>query len=248
MRRLGVIGWPLRHTDSPRLWRKILQAAGRLGAFSYAAYPVAPADLGRFMTQFRADRHWQGVNVTIPHKRSVIQWVDELTPRAARAGAVNTVFKKDGRVWGDNTDGVGFERSMGRWWPHLEGRRALLFGTGGAAAAIAAVLDKRGIGYATVSRRPHGGTFTYDDLRRDPTPVLSAGWLINATPCGMPGYEPLPIDPCWILPTHRVFDAVYAARPTPLVRAALRAGAAAMDGRRMLWEQALEAARRWGVI
>ncbi len=203
----------------------------------------APA-LASFVEEVRSDAAWVGFNVTIPHKRHILSLLDALTPEARAIGAVNTVRREGHRLIGHNTDAAGFEQSLARWWPRLQSRRALLFGTGGAAAAVRFVLDRRNIPYQQVSRHPSGGrTIAYADLTH--SLLLSSGWLINATPCGMPGYPALPLPEEGLTALHLVTDLVYRPPLTPLIRAALRASAPAMNGFAMLGAQAREAARFW---
>ena len=100
----GIIGWPLGHTKSPLLHNWGLRASGLPG--SYAAWPTEPKKLKAFMAEVRA-RRIKGVSVTIPHKQAVMPFLDGLTERARTVGAVNTLFWRDGKLLGDNTDVAG---------------------------------------------------------------------------------------------------------------------------------------------
>ncbi len=246
--RLGVIGWPLQHAASPHLWRHILRQAKADDRLQYEKYSIPPAGLQDFMLRFRRDPTWYALNVTIPYKERIISYLDALTPEAQAIGAVNAICKCDGEVWGHNTDAMGFERSVGRWWGWVKGRKALVFGTGGASRAVQYVLRKQGIPYVLISRNPSKGRWTYGDLMCAPRRLHPFGCLINATPAGMIGHSPLRIPLNGLLPTHYCFDLVYAPALTPFLKMGLAVGAAVMNGSRMLWEQALAAARWWRIL
>ncbi len=245
-RRLGLIGEPVAHSASPGLWRRLFEQWALAGRYAYQAHQVPPDGLEAFVSSVRRSPEWWGFNVTIPHKRRIIDFLDALTPAAAAVGAVNTVKKVGGRLIGHNTDAVGFERSLDGWWPRLAGRRALLFGTGGAAAAVRWVLDRRGVAYHQVSRWPTAEMLGYETLSAER--LAAYGWLINTTPCGMAGYGPLPLPADSLTAFHIITDLVYRPAVTPLIRAALAVGAPAMNGHAMLRAQAMEAARFWGIL
>ena len=264
--RLGLLGYPLGHSLSPRLHTAALRALGWSG--EYRLYPVPPnADdaLRGWVERLRAGQ-LHGLNVTIPHKTAVLPWLDGLEPVAQAVGAVNTLFRTaSGRVRGDNTDVAGFWHDARARLPldHPRAWRGLILGAGGAARAVAYALTTRGMPVWVLARRlaqaealaqaltPYGHAALHaapwealPALVREPGPR----WLIvNATPVGMTPHvhtSPWPAEVPW--PTGAaVYDTVYNPRPTRFVRQARAAGLPAADGLGMLVEQAVHAFVRW---
>ena len=199
-----------------------------------------------------------GFNVTIPYKRSIISFLDELSPEAAAIGAVNVVervhevnevngvqrVKGENGVWlkGYNTDAEGFARS-------LEGvelpERALVFGTGGAASAVCFELRQRGIPFLQVSRTPGQGDLTYVEVTGQI--LRDYPLLVNCTPVGTLG-EPqqlLPLPYEALTSKHFLYDLVYNPDVTPFLREGLQRGARVQNGLKMLHLQAEAAWRIW---
>lgn len=264
--RLGLLGYPLAHSLSPRLHHAALRALGWRGA--YRLYPVPPGDaaaLQGWVERLRAGQV-HGLNVTIPHKTALLPWLDSLTPAARAVGAVNTLFRTaDAAVGGDNTDVEGF-------WADARARlplddptawRGLVLGAGGAARAVVYALARAGMPVWVLARRPEQATALTRHLARQvsvplhpapwdalPSLVAESGarWLIvNATPVGMaphPDASPWPAGLAWPREAA-VYDLVYSPRPTRLVRQARAAGLPAADGLGMLVEQAAHAFVRW---
>lgn len=151
--RLGLIGFPLSHSRSPAIQTAALQAAGLAG--EYLLYPVEPLPQGEMelralIMRLRA-AELDGLNVTVPHKQSVLPLVDQLTPLAAAIGAVNTLYRQGDQIWGDNTDAPGFLADLYHLAPalaqaKLEAARAgaalqaVILGAGGSARAVAHAL------------------------------------------------------------------------------------------------------------
>lgn len=159
MIQLGLIGYPLLQSQSPALHGAALQELGVDG--EYRLYPVAPGDEPELRAHIDRVRNGKllGLNVTLPHKQTVVPLLDRLTPLAAAIGAVNTIFLKDGQVWGDNTDAPGFLHDLGRVFPKLQSipstdRLALVLGAGGAARAVAHALAFSGWELVLAARRP----------------------------------------------------------------------------------------------
>ncbi len=163
---LGLIGYPLLHSLSPRLHMAALRQMALAG--DYRLYPVEPGvhatrDLSRLMERARAGEI-HGLNVTIPHKQTVIPLLDDLTPQASAIGAVNTILVRDGYLVGDNTDAPGFlsdlQRVMGEGGIGMLGRTeaahrmvALVLGAGGAARAVVYALLAAGCEVIVAARR-----------------------------------------------------------------------------------------------
>ena len=266
---LGLVGFPLGHSLSPRLHQAALQSLGLEG--EYRLYPVDPADegerkLGALIERLRRDE-LQGLNVTIPHKQNVIPFLDQLTPGAGVIGAVNTIYMDQGNLTGDNTDAPGFLADLNQHFPELskQPRNALVLGAGGAARAVVYALVHSGFTVTVAARRLEQAGELADSLEKNqphPLNVLSleknalAAWLkgndsldllVNATPCGMiPLVEVSPWPADLALPGMAcVYDLVYNPVETSLVRSARLAGLKAETGLGMLAEQAALAFERW---
>jgi len=246
----GVLGWPVSHSRSPRLHGYWLETLGLDGA--YLPLPVHP---DRFADAVRAlaDLGFRGANVTIPHKQAAFAVCDAVDPTARRAGAVNTLVFRDGRIEGSNTDGFGFLESVREQAPGWQPSAgpAVLLGAGGAARAIAAALLDTGCPRVTLVNRSRdraealareiGGAIAVADT----PPMSDAALLVNTTSLGMQGQPPLVLDLAPLPPSAVVADIVYVPLETPLLAAARTRGLAAVDGLGMLLHQARPGFEAW---
>lgn len=253
----GILGKPLGHSLSPLLHNWAFRELGHPGA--YFAWEKSQEELDAF---FEAARRLPiaGLSVTIPHKEAVIPFLDALCPRAARAGAVNTVFWSEGRLMGDNTD-------VGGFLSPLQQRsslppRALILGAGGVCRAALAGLQELGMESVTVAARNpdkaqglardfNCGVIPWDEREAkalDAAPLL----LINATPLGMQGAaqseSPLP-EGAWRGIAERggsaAYDLVYSPSNTVFLAHARAAGVAALDGLDFFVSQAVQQLKLW---
>lgn len=264
MIRLGLTGYPLEHSLSPRLHTAALRACGLKG--DYSLFPVRPDDLRALQDLLTRVRTGEltGLNVTIPHKQNVVPLMDELTPAAKSIGAVNTICLREQRLIGDNTDAAGFltdlERVIGPASRSLQ-RAALVIGAGGSARAVVYALSTDGW-QVTIAARRQGqadelvSRFSTDDHRissieLQPTalhsPLSTFKLVVNTTPLGMApniGASPWP-DGVSFPPGAAVYDLVYNPAETLLVKQARAAGLRATTGLGMLVEQAALAFERW---
>ena len=243
--KLGVIGWPIAHSQSPVMQTAALRALGLEG--EYVAQAVAPDELAPFV-EHAAAHGFRGVNVTIPHKEAALQLCapDEL---AARVGAVNTLVFGDGPARGYNTDVFGFQQLAKEAGAPLDGGVIVLLGAGGAARAVAHSV--RGLGkVAIVARRPR--SFVVDGVALTVTPwselllaklLARADVLVDATPRGLEANAP-PID-LSPLPAHAVVLDLVVARDTALTTAARARGLKAAAGVAMLVHQGARALELW---
>lgn len=194
-----------------------------------------------------------GANVTVPHKQAVMALVDEVTPLAWSAGAVNTVINQDGRLIGDNTDVYGFATSLLEACPDAAARKAVLLGAGGAARAVVLALRDVGVRRITIVNRNPARA---EQLRNDlgvPLEIVAAadgvlaeaGLLVNATSLGWhSGEMPLPASLLELLPANAlVVDLTY--RDTDLLDAARARGLQTLDGLGMLVHQGARAFERF---
>ncbi|MDP1604461.1 MAG: shikimate dehydrogenase, partial [Legionella sp.] len=154
--RLGLIGYPLGHSLSPKIHNAALRACGLQGG--YSLFPIHKDDkhgLKDLLTRVRSGEI-HGLNVTIPHKQNVIEYIDELTPVANAISAVNTIYLRESKLVGDNTDASGFlsdlKRHMGNWELGV-GKSVLILGAGGSARAVVYALANHGWIVTITSRR-----------------------------------------------------------------------------------------------
>ena len=187
----------------------------------------------------------KGLNVTIPYKESVIPLLDRLDKEAKKIGAVNTIkILRDGKLVGYNTDHYGFAKSLADFLP-IKDKTALILGTGGAAKAIAFVLEAMGCEYQFVSRTKTENTLTYSELNRNI--ILNHFLIINCTPLGtFPKVQEFPDIPYQFLTRdHLLFDLIYNPRETEFLKIGHAKGARVTNGLKMLEYQAKKAWAIW---
>lgn len=222
----GLIGRRLGHSYSPQIHRA-------LADYDYKLWELEPEELETFFRR----QDFTGVNVTIPYKQAVIPLLDELSETARAIGAVNTVVRRGGKLYGDNTDFAGMAALIHRIVLSLEGKKVLILGTGGTSKTAVAVA--RSLGAAEVyrlSRSGRDGALTYEDAARL---HADADVLINTTPGGMyPAVEGCPIALDAFPNLSGVVDAVYNPLRTNLVLQARSRGIPAEGGLYMLAAQA----------
>ncbi len=251
----GVIGHPVAHSRSPKLhgyWLKTLELPG-----FYVPMDVTPAD---FKTVVRAlpKAGFVGANVTVPHKETAMHLADHVSDRASVIGAANTlVFRDDGSIHADNTDGYGFIenlRSGAPDWNPQDGP-AVVFGAGGAARAVLSALSDAGVPEIiltnrTRSRADHlkeefGQRIRVVDWVQAGNVIESAELVVNTTSLGMQGQPELRVPLDGLQPGAVVTDLVYAPLKTRLLRQAEDAGCTTVDGLGMLLHQAVPGFERW---
>jgi shikimate dehydrogenase len=253
MIRLGLVGYPLEHSLSPRLHRAALGACGLRG--EYSLYPVAPGDASALAGLLHCLRTGElaGLNVTIPHKQAILRFLDDLTPAADAIGAANTIYLKDGKLMGDNTDAPGFLADLGRFLPGPQS--ALVLGAGGSARAVVYALYTSGWRVTLLARRVEQASELAQRFSNvkvmELNPLMLEGaeaqLIVNTTPVGMfPDTEKSPWPAGIAFPENAAaYDLVYNPRETLLVRRARAAGLKATTGIGMLVEQAALAFELW---
>ena len=260
---LGLIGWPLEHSLSPVIHTAALRSCELQGEYLPYPIPLLPEGaqaLRAILDDFRAGRI-DGLNVTIPHKQSVVPHLDHLTPVARAIGAVNTILRDGDELIGDNTDMEGFLRDLSSALsPRVGG--ALILGAGGAARAVVYGLCKTKWKVWVASRRLDQATElanSISELCISPVSPISheiseikpiipeITLIVNATPLGMapnldaspwPLEFPFPVD-------AMIYDLVYVPQETVLVRSAHGNGLRATTGLGMLIEQAALSFELW---
>jgi shikimate dehydrogenase len=260
MIQLGLIGYPLGHSLSPKIHAAALKACGLEG--QYSLFPIAPEDkqgLKDLLARVRAGEI-QGLNVTIPHKQNVIEFMDELTPTAKAIGAVNTIYMREDKLIGDNTDAPGFLSDLKRVIGNRKlgiGKSAIVLGAGGSARAVVYALVNNGWNVTIAARRIEQAqqlSESFSNYKLQVTEyssfifhLSSFALLVNTTPLGMtPNTESSPLPENLSLPANAfVYDLVYNPRETKLIRDAKAQGCHASTGLGMLIEQAALAFEKW---
>ena len=237
MRLFGLIGYPLGHSFSASYFNQKFHEEGVDAR--YLNFPLEQVDEFRNLVDREPDL--AGLNVTVPYKQQIIPYLDRLNDTAADIQAVNTItFRRNGDrllLLGDNTDVIGFRRSLEE---HLQTghREALVLGAGGASRAVLYVLDQLGIPCTLVSRTPGGGRITYGQL--DEARIARSTLIINTTPLGMhPRENTFPELPYGAMgPGHLLFDLVYNPDKTAFLAKGEAFGARIVNGYDMLIYQA----------
>lgn len=222
----GLLGRKLGHSYSP-------QIHAHLADYDYFLYEKEPDELADFFK----NGTFHAINVTIPYKKDVIPFLDELTPTAKRMGAVNTIVRReDGTFIGHNTDYFGFSSMVEKSGVHVNGHKVLVLGSGGASNTAVVVLKEMGANVIIISR---SGEDNYDNLDKH----ADATVIVNATPVGMypnNGKSPVNLD---LFPNlEGVLDVIYNPSRTQLLLDAEARGLITMNGLWMLVAQAKESA------
>lgn len=224
--RCGLLGKKLGHSYSP-------QIHSYLSDYTYELFEKSPEELEFFLKH----GDFSGLNVTMPYKKDVIPYLDELSDRAAELGAVNTIVRRnDGTLIGHNTDYFGFQSMLNRSGLQVAGKKVLVLGSGGASATAVAVLKKQGSNVVVISRN---GESNYNNLEQH----ADASVIVNTTPVGMyPNVGVSPVELALFHELEGVLDVVYNPARTQLLLDAEEIGLIANNGLWMLVAQAKESA------
>ena len=222
MLRCGLLGEKLGHSYSP-------QIHAMLGDYEYKLYEKAPEELDGFLK----NPHFDGLNVTIPYKKTVIPYCGELSPAAQRIGSVNTLVRRpDGSLYGDNTDYTGFLYMLGKSGVEVSGKKCLVLGSGGASLTVRTALEDLGGKPVVISRR---GADNYENLDRH----RDAALIVNATPVGMyPNVGKAALDVRLFPRLEAVLDVVYNPARTQILLDGEALGLPTVNGLAMLVAQA----------
>ena len=231
--KLGLIGEKLGHSFSPAIHAK-------LGTPQYGLFELRPEELGAFLEGDNFD----GANVTIPYKQDVIPYLDVISPEAQKIGAVNTIVRRDGKLYGYNTDFLGMCGLLKRAGIEINGKKILILGSGGTSKTANAVAKHLGAAeILTVSRHPEGDQIDYETAISMHTDTQV---IINTTPVGMyPKNGGCPIDIDLFPNLSGVLDAIYNPHRTNLITQAQKRGIPAEGGLYMLVAQAAYAAEKF---
>ncbi|MES1950064.1 shikimate 5-dehydrogenase [Salinisphaera sp. S4-8] len=251
--RYAVIGHPIEHSKSPAIHTAFARQTGQ--HLTYERLPAEPDAFAATVATFFADGG-AGLNVTLPFKTEAAAYADRLTDRAQRAGAVNTLARRDdGTLLGDNTDGIGLARDLERGLDTaIAGARILILGAGGAVRGVVPVLLEQGAAEICVANRTvaKAETIAHDfadmgTVRACPLNTEEDGWdlVINAISAGLGGEMP-DLSPAIVARARGAYDMLYANVPTPFLRWVAAQGVARRcDGLGMLVEQAAESFALW---
>jgi shikimate dehydrogenase len=240
MRRFGLIGFPLTHSFSQKYFAEKFQLLG----ISDCVYENFPLTHINKLPDLLLQENLRGLNITIPYKKQVLSYLTNQSAVVEKIGACNCLAIQNGKVIGHNTDVYGFRTSL---QPFLKSnhQQALIFGTGGASAAVAYVLEELGIVYRFVSRQAGDNLLDYASINES---VLSTHQLlINTTPLGMyPQVDQYPDIPYELLtPDHHLYDLIYNPAETKFLELGRKQGATTQNGAEMLVLQAEESWRIW---
>ena len=223
----GLIGRKLSHSFSPQIHKE-------LGDYTYKLWEMEEEDVAGFLKK----REFDGTNVTIPYKKTVIPFLDEISPIAQRIGAVNTIVKRaDGTLYGDNTDYFGFSHMLSLGPCPVDGKKCIVLGSGGASLTVINVLKALGAGSIVVISRTGENNYTNLHLHYD------ADIIVNTTPVGMyPNCGESPIELSNFTSCKCVYDLIYNPAKTALLLQAEALGIPYVNGLSMLVAQGKRAA------
>jgi shikimate dehydrogenase len=254
----GVIGDPIEHTLSPAIHNAAFDHLEL--DFVFLAFKVKAADLENAVRGMRG-LGIHGLNVTMPHKSTVISFLDEVDSTVKFLGSANTILNKDGKLSGFNTDGVGALKALRENGAELSEKKMLLLGAGGAAKAIAFALAEEVGELVVLNRAAEKAAVLADALKRmfgkkivggalSPSAVQKnlqdADLLVNATSVGMhPNVNQSLVAPQWLKSNLAVMDIVYNPVETKLARDAKAAGAKVISGVEMLIYQGAASFKIW---
>lgn len=255
---VALLGHPVQHSLSPLMHNAAFAASGQ--DLVYLAFDVKSNDLAAALAGLKA-LGFRGANVTVPHKETVIPYLDAVDQVAARIGAVNTIVNEDRCLKGYNTDGSGFLRSLGEAGFDPVGKRVVILGAGGAARAVAFTLAAGRASLVLANRTPERARELAGALAGAgrPAPVVyrlgdagmrpeveAADLVINTTSLGMwPRVEETPLPPDWFRPGQWVYDLVYNPLETKFLASARRRGCLVISGLDMLLYQGAAAFTLW---
>ena len=255
---LCIIGYPVGHSMSPVMHNPALQELGL--DFVYVAFEVHPDNLEKAVQGFRA-LDIKGINVTIPHKETIIKYLDEIDPISEKMGAINTIKNEDGYLKAKNTDAAGAKKSLVDAGFTIEGKNIVFVGSGGAARSIAYILsedakrvvltdiiEERAVTVAKEISENMGanveGKLASDKVFAEE--IKNADLLINATPIGMYPKEGIsPISKDLLHQELFVFDVIYNPMETQLMKEAAGIGCKTLSGLDMLVNQGVIAFEWW---
>ncbi|MCI6012139.1 MAG: shikimate kinase [Firmicutes bacterium] len=229
IRRFGLLGRKLSHSFSPEIHRMLGEYCE---PYRYEIFEKEPEELESFLLH----GEWTGLNVTIPYKQAVMAYCDEISPQAQRIGAVNTLVRREGKIFGYNTDYTGFRQTVEESGVQVQGAKCIVLGSGGASKAVVCVLEDLGASEVIVVSRDGKTGCDYSQLKEK---HLDAKILVNATPVGMyPDNGRSAVYPGTFPQLEWVFDLIYNPLRTNLLCQARKSDIEGVNGLKMLVAQA----------
>uniref|UniRef100_UPI004047C3BD shikimate dehydrogenase family protein n=2 Tax=Roseivirga sp. TaxID=1964215 RepID=UPI004047C3BD len=248
MRKFGLIGYPLGHSFSKKYFTEKFEKQA-LDA-EYDLYPLE--DIEELTSLLKQNKKIEGLNVTIPYKQLVINYLDEIDEKAAQIGAVNTIKIKSGKLKGYNTDYIGFKNSLVKFiGANAMPQKALILGTGGASKGVQEALKDLNISFQLVSRNPKVNELSYEALSTSKIQNFrEAKLIINTTPLGTaPNLDQLPDLPYQLLTKdYFLYDLVYNPLETAFIKKGIEAKCWVKNGLEMLYGQAEAAWEIWNSL
>lgn len=255
---LGIIGHPIEHSMSPTMHNPALQELGL--DYVYVAFDVHPDRLENAVDAVRS-LDIKGINVTIPHKETIIQYLDEIDPVAKKMGAINTIKNENGYLRAKNTDAAGAKKSLIDAGCEIKGKDILFLGSGGAARSIAYLLSEEADKIVLTDIVEEKATQVANEIKQNmganvegkapsetflKSAIKEVDLLINATPIGMyPKIDAMPISKDLLHPDLFVFDVIYNPMETQLMKEAAKKGCKTLSGLNMLVNQGVIAFEWW---
>lgn len=244
----GVLGEKLPHSISPEIHEKIFELLNIHGA--YKIFEVEKKDIDRVCDSLRVLKI-KGTNVTIPYKQEIMKYLDSVSQEAEKIGAVNTIYLKEGKLSGHNTDYFGFGTIIDKNNVNVQGATAMVLGTGGASKAVVTYLLDKGIEKLYIVSRTKKEESDYDDSRVEYTTYeeikdIKGQILVNTTPVGMyPKTGSSPVQEDVIGNFDTLIDIIYNPRMTKFLEIGQNLGKKICGGLEMLVGQAIKAEEIW---
>ncbi len=243
----GVIGYPVKHSLSPVFQNALLKYIG-LNAI-YLAFEVKPEELRDALRGFKAIGI-RGINITIPHKEAIMEYLDEIDPVAQKIGAVNTVKFENGKAKGYNTDWIGFIKALKMLVSSVKGEKVLVLGAGGASKAVIYALlheEAEVFLWNRTKEKALNLAKRFNDrltaVNRPEDVIKKVKIIVNTTSVGLKEDDPEIFDYSLITPENIVVDIIY--KETKLIKRAKEVGAKYQDGLPMLLWQGIESFKIW---
>ena len=245
LNKYGLLGKNLAHSFSKDFFTQLFEEKNLS-----AEYDLIELDSSKNLTAFLKEKItvYRGLNVTVPYKEQVMPLLDDIDDEALMIGAVNTIkVNESGRTVGYNTDAFGFHQSIK---PFLTSHhhRALILGTGGAAKAVAYILEKIGLEVFYISRNPGGTkTFGYGEINKNM--IDSCKLIVNCTPVGMYPHvnKTITFPHHYLTNHHLVIDLIYNPEETLFLQKSAEQGSIVLNGKSMLHQQALKSWKLWSM-
>ncbi len=247
MKKYLVIGNPIGHSLSPRLHNHWLKE-NNISAV-YEKKQIKESEIKSIITEVKNEKIC-GLNITIPYKKTIIPFLDQLTPLAEKAQSVNTIFKKDNKIFGDNTDIGGFEQSLKHINYNVKNKKVLILGAGGVTSSIILALQKLEASKITLSNRTKEKAET---LKKKYPNIEIINWgkinnfdmIINATSLGLKNEDEIKLNYDDIGPNKLFYDIIYNPNKTKFLSKAKQSGHKIENGKMMFIFQAQLAFKIW---